>query len=398
MSARPDHEAVIERIYDTVCEPDRWNGALEAAADFLESDAMLLLYRNLSAGGPKVVESVGFDRQALGVYTADHIGSDELIHESMNGPAGVVVSSARSFRGKKFRSTANYRGLLEPSRLAHIAGAAALNTPKVYASLWMARSDRRPDFSVYDLHLFGRLLPHVARAMTVHHRVHQAEFEASLAVGVIDRVAAGVVLLDARGAPLMVNREAERILALHDGISLLKDGPVAAHIAETARLRDLIRQVGCYASPLQESARAGGGAVRLSRPSGRPDFHLVVMPLPRRCQPGDVSGAVAVLFITDPEKPQSPVDYLFGELYDLTDAEARLINGLLEGGGLTAAAERLGVSRNTAHSQLASVFQKTGTCSQTELVRLLLVGIAPVETPSDTSGFDIPKLTPDEKK
>lgn len=398
MAAQPDPEAVIDRIYDAVSEAGRWGDALEAAADFLESDGMFLLYRNLSAGAPKVVESTGFDRRALGSYAADHLCDDELIHESMNGPAGVVVSSARSFRGKKFRSTAIYSGLLEPSRLAHIAGAAALNTPKVYASLWMARSDRRPDFSVYDLHLFGQLLPHVARAMTVHHRVRQAEFEASLAVGAIDRVAAGVVLLDVRGAPLLVNREAERILALHDGFNLLNDGPVAAHIAETARLRDLIRRIGCCASPLQEPARAGGGALRLSRPSGRPDFHLVVLPLPRRCQPDDGSGAVAVLFITDPEKPQNPVDHLFGELYDLTDAEVRLINALLEGGGLTAAAECLGVSRNTAHSQLASIFQKTGTSSQTELVRLLLVGIAPVETPSDISGFDIPKLTLNKRK
>ena len=175
-----------------------------------------------------------------------------------------------------------------------------------------------------------------------------------------------------RGAPLMVNREAQRILACRDGFALLDDGPVAGHLGETARLRDLIQQVGCYASPDHTSVRSGGGAVRLSRPSGRPDYHVVVLPLPRRCQPGDGSGAVAVLFITDPEKSQSPVDYLFGDLYGLTNAEVRLVTGLLEGGGLTAAAERLGVSRNTAHSQLASVFQKTGTCSQSEVIRLFL--------------------------
>jgi DNA-binding CsgD family transcriptional regulator len=106
---------------------------------------------------------------------------------------------------------------------------------------------------------------------------------------------------------------------------------------------------------------------------------------------------VAVLFITDPERSHGPVDFLFRELYDLTDAEVRLVTELLEGGGLTVAAERLGVSRNTAHSQLASVFQKTGTCRQSELIHLLLGGIAPVETPSETSGFDLPKLTLDRK-
>lgn len=397
MAAQPDPEPVIDRIYDAVSEPGRWGDALEAAADFLGSDAMLLLYRNLAAGAPKVVESTGFDKRALGAYTADHLCNDELIRESMGGPAGVIVSSARAFRGKRFWTTEIYRSLLKPSGLAHIAGAAALNAPKVYASLWMARSDRLPDFSVHDLHLFGQLLPHVARAMTVHHRVSKAELEVNIALGAFDRVSAGVVLLDVRGAPMMVNREAERILAAKDGFGLLNDGPVAARSSETRALRDLIRRVGCYASPLPSTAGAGGGAVRLTRLSGRPGYHVVVLPLPKRCQPGDGSGAVAVLFITDPERSHSPVDYLFRELYDLTDAEVRLVTGLLEGGGLTVAAERLGVSRNTAHSQLASVFQKTGTCRQSELIRLLLGGIAPVETPSETSGFDMPKLTLDEK-
>ena len=55
--------------------------------------------------------------------------------------------------------------------------------------------------------------------------------------------------------------------------------------------------------------------------------------------------------------------------------------------GLTAAAKGLGVSRNTAHSQLKSVFLKTGTRSQGELLRLILGTIAPVEQPDTASGF-----------
>jgi DNA-binding CsgD family transcriptional regulator len=103
---------------------------------------------------------------------------------------------------------------------------------------------------------------------------------------------------------------------------------------------------------------------------------------------------VTVLFVTDSQKTQSPIDHLFGELYGLTDAEVRLVTRLLEGGGLTAAAEKLGLSRNTVHSQLSSVFQKTNTKSQSELLTLLLTCVAPVEPPDETSGFDMDAIKP----
>ena len=386
-----DPEFVIGCIYEAVSDPGVWNNALDAARRMFEVDAMLLVYGNLSGGGLRIIAATGLNSHALNVYAGKHLSDDELIRESMDGPAGIIVSSGRSFRGKPFFRTSVYRRLLQPSDLSYIAGAAVLNTSEVHASLWMARSDKSPDFSVHDMHAFAGLLPHVTRAMTVYHRIRQAELRTEMAEGAFDRVAVGVVLLDVRGAPVMVNREAERIAAMKDGFVLLGNGLVADRMNDTNKLRDLIRRVG---SNGPASERAGAGAVRLARPSGLPDFHVVVLPLPKRCQPSDGSGAAAVLFITDPEKSQSPVDYLFGDLYGLTDAEVRLVTQLLEGGGLTAAAEKLGLSRNTVHSQLAGVFQKTDTKSQSELLTLLLTSVAPVEPPNETSGFDIEALKP----
>lgn len=390
-----DSEFVIGCIYEAVSDPKVWNNALDAARRMFEADAVLLVYGNLSAGDLRIVGATGFNRHALNIYAGKHLNDDEMIRESMDGPAGIIVSSGRSFRGKPFLRTSVYRRLLQPSGLSYIAGAAALNSSEVHASLWMARSDKSPDFSVHDMHSFAGLLPHFTRAMTVYHRIRQAELRTEMAEGAFDRVAVGVVLLDVRGAPVMVNREAERIAAMKDGIVLLGNGLAADRMKDTNKLRDLIRRVGSDGSA---SERAGAGAVRLTRPSGLPDFHVIVLPLPKRCQPIDGSGAAAVLFITDPEKSQSPVDYLFGDLYSLTDAEVRLVTQLLEGGGLTAAAEKLDLSRNTVHSQLASVFQKTNTKSQSELLTLLLTCVAPVEAPDETSGFHTPVIEPPQRQ
>ena len=391
MRGEIDQDSVIGLIYEAVSDPGIWNNALDAARQMFEVDAMLLVYGDPSTSDLGVIGATGFDPHTLNTYAEKGLTKDEMIRESMDGPAGIIVSSARSFRGKPFYRTSVYRRLLEPSDLAYITGAAALNTKEVHASLWMARSDRSPDFSVHDMHAFSGLLPHVGRAMTVHHRIRQAELQAEMAVGAFDRVAVGVVLLDVRGAPVMVNREAERIACAKDGFVLMGDGMAAALSNESKKLRELVRQVG---GNEPRARRTGGGAVRLTRPSGLPDYHVVVLPLPKRCQPSDGHGAVAVLFITDSQKAQSPIDHLFGDLYGLTDAEVRLVTRLLEGGGLTAAAEKLSLSRNTVHSQLASVFQKTNTKSQSELLTLLLTCVAPVEAPDETSGFDMDAVRP----
>jgi DNA-binding CsgD family transcriptional regulator/PAS domain-containing protein len=352
---------------------------------------MLLVYGNHASGRIRVIEAIGFETQALSEYAENHLDSDEMILESLDGPEGVIVSSGRSFRGKPFFKTSIFRRLLHPSDLRHVAGASALNTQAVHSSLWMARSERSHDFSIHDLYEFNKLIPHLTRVMTVHHRIQQAEFQAEMAVGAFDRVAVGVVLLDVRGAPVMANREAERIAGTRDGFVLLADRLAAGRLSDTEALRDLVSRVCAHN---QLSGRVGGGAVRLSRPSGLADYHVVILPLPKRCHPEDGGGASAVLFITDPEREQGTMDHLFRELYALTDAEARLVAQLLEGGGLTTAAKRLGLSRNTVHSQLASVFQKTGTSSQSQLLTLLLTSVAPVEGPHEDSGYDLEAFEP----
>jgi DNA-binding CsgD family transcriptional regulator len=258
----------------------------------------------------------------------------------------------------------------------------------------MSRRAGRGEFPRGDIERFLKLVPHFGRAMAIHHRLLLTEKQAELASGAFDRVSVGVVLLDVDGDPILANREAVRIALRKDGFVFGDRCLAAENPTDSKQLRDLILKVGKSALSSDPPKAVCGGATRIRRPSGRSDYHVVVMPLPQRCQPCDGRGVVGVLFITDPDKLQSPVDFLFGDLYGLTEAESRLVCELMDGRGLTAAAETLGLSRNTVHSQLASVFQKTGTRRQGELLRLLLGGVAPIEVPAPESGFHQAVPTP----
>jgi DNA-binding CsgD family transcriptional regulator len=65
--------------------------------------------------------------------------------------------------------------------------------------------------------------------------------------------------------------------------------------------------------------------------------------------------------------PRSPLHNVFG----LTDAEIRVAQALFEGASLQEIAARFGVSHNTVRVQLASIFDKTHTNRQVDLIAML---------------------------
>jgi DNA-binding CsgD family transcriptional regulator len=100
-----------------------------------------------------------------------------------------------------------------------------------------------------------------------------------------------------------------------------------------------------------------------------------VLSLPKRCRPGGCFGDVlcqarALVFLTDLAKPPLAMPDRVAAILGLTSAEGRLVAQLVEGRELADAAERLGISVHTARSQLKSVFAKTDTHRQAELVAL----------------------------
>ena len=78
-----------------------------------------------------------------------------------------------------------------------------------------------------------------------------------------------------------------------------------------------------------------------------------------------------LILLRNSNRPQFPTHSLLIDIFGVTLADARLILMLLDGLSLTAVAEALGMSRNTARTKLRWVFLKTNLNSQTQLVRLV---------------------------
>jgi hypothetical protein len=93
----------------------------------------------------------------------------------------------------------------------------------------------------------------------------------------LDRLPFGMVIIaDAAGRALIVNRAAEEMAAANDGF-LLRGGCITA--ARTKEAEALTRCIAEAARPAGRRNGEGGGSLSISRPSGRRPFALLAAPL-----------------------------------------------------------------------------------------------------------------------
>ena len=188
--------------------------------------------------------------------------------------------------------------------------------------------------------------------------------EAGFGVATLNRLPTGVVVVDRRLQVLFTNSRGAELLAGGDGFTL---GPTGicrtCRPAETARLQRLV------AMAVESGSTAPRvGALSLTRGSGARPLPVVVAPMATR--PGEEP--VAVLLVSDPECQPLPSVETIGQLFELTEAEARLALALAEGHRVEEAAAILGITANSARTYLKRIFGKTGVGRQAELIRLIV--------------------------
>ena len=81
--------------------------------------------------------------------------------------------------------------------------------------------------------------------------------------------------------------------------------------------------------------------------------------------------AKAILMVVDPDAQRAPAEPILRQAFGLTPAEARLAAGLARGCDLGQVAAAHRIRAGTARAQLKSIFAKTSTRRQAELVALI---------------------------
>ncbi len=177
---------------------------------------------------------------------------------------------------------------------------------------------------------------------------------------VLNQLGMGVVIVNHDLAVLLVNEVADWLLS---GDELrVQDGRLKGCMQPiTNRIQQMVT------AALQD--KTAPEAISIPRPSSSP-IELLVSPM------GGDNRSAAMVFLFDPESRHSPSVDILISLYQLTQAEANLVELLAGGISLGDAGEALGISKQTARNQLQAAYRKTGTNHQSKLVKHVHTGAA----------------------
>lgn len=248
--------------------------------------------------------------------------------------------------------------------------------PNTVCAIYGGRADHAFDERNRQLHRLT--LNHLSRSLGTMLRLRDAELRLASSLAALDRLDGGIALLGRRGEVPFANRAAMHILEASDGLSLRTgalhgDGIGWLHPANPRDAERLRCEIAATIEADPTQVRHFSQGLMLPRPSGRRGLVLQLAPLSERGALAHADRqAHAIAFLTDPDRGIVLDEALMERLYHTTPAEARLARELLGGDGLPEIAQRLGRSHATLKTQLQSLFAKTQTHRQADLVRLLM--------------------------
>ncbi|WP_371424570.1 helix-turn-helix transcriptional regulator [Tardiphaga sp.] len=361
---------LVGTIYDAALDVELWPDVLNRIGD--------------AVGGPQIVFGLYDPPNGLVNMYAPRTDPDimrrladwTLINPELpciaDYPPGKVFSGADVIAPDKFSSTAFYHDWWRPAGFSTEPLVTNLFADGVASGHFASHVlPNGVPFDSSQKRLFAVIAQHLVRAVALQRSLHLTMAKEGALIG-LDDLQQGFLVVDAQARILFVNRAARALLDARDGLRL-EDGALSASDADAARiLRGLIARSAAVAG--ENGAR---GDVTLPRGSGRVPLDLQVTPL-RPETPSTRSlwvvpqCAAAIVLVSDPEAARKARVDMLRKRFGFTAAEVAFALEIIKGDGRQASADRLGISVGTARSHLSSIFDKTGSRRQAELVRLLL--------------------------
>ena len=178
---------------------------------------------------------------------------------------------------------------------------------------------------------------------------------------VLDMLPFGVVLLNSRAKILSANAYARRLLSA--GGDLKEEGGVLRTRSNTHN-----RALTAALQRLSGPCAGMPTAFSIARANRRP-ISIVITRLPTR---GSARNSRMALFVSDSEPVHCASASLLRDLFDFTAAESSIASRMMGGMDTASIAHELEITRNTLRDHLKSMFGKTQTRNQGELLYTLL--------------------------
>jgi DNA-binding CsgD family transcriptional regulator/PAS domain-containing protein len=366
-----DMDRLVDRFYETVVAPELWSEAVDQLRTSFGVAGAAVGYLDPESSHVSIMVTAGiWDAETSAHYLEDFAAFDPLPARYARVPFGKVIGSQQLVSADEARRNVFFNDLYHPLGLVETLGGRLAHQSDGFGFVDLHRDQASAEFDHTDSARLERLVPHLARVVSLRRAFARFEVKADGLASVVDRLKAGIIVLDPEGQSLHVNAAMRRLVLRKDGLSVDRQG----------RLRAKDRTVDRILTDMQACVPHGqsGGLVRIPRDGARP-YVVLIAPLPAGTgMLGSIGeGRVGVLVLAhDPDKIGRPPAHRLAVMLGLTPGAAELTAALVAGEELKDYAERKGITIHTARFHLKSAFSQLGIRSQTQLIALAIRALA----------------------
>lgn len=287
---------------------------------------------------------------------------------SLTGDVEQIISIPELVPYEDFCQSRFYREWAQPQGWVDVAVGVLEKSAIGHAYVSMARDEGLGMVDAEMRRRMGLVVPHVRRAVLIGRTVEFKEAKAATLAEILDSLNAGLFLTDAGGRIAHANAAGREMLA--DG-DILRSNAGRLAVCDS-HIDPLLREIIADAGDGDAEIGSKGIALPLNATDGdRYVAHVLPLTAGMRRGTGQAFSAAAAVFVRRAAlEYRSPLE-IVGRSYKLTPTETRVLQAIVEVGGVPDVAGELGVAETTIKTHLRRLFEKTGAGRQADLVKLV---------------------------
>lgn len=370
---------LIGQIYDAAFDSEVWPELLVAISDFCHVENAALVATDPNINYSSVITPRA-DPAVVNEYADYWWEFDPTAKATFNVPAGQITTLCDTGRDKFFASPF-YNDYWRHSGLGAERIASNLFTSNGgFASFILQTSSGRDEITQETHQFFTFLIPHLVRSVNITRNLQRMAFVNGAHNCGYGFHQTGTVIVDAKRRVLFSDDAAEQIFAKGKQVFCVEgrigfsdqraDATLTAVVAACAEAR--------FESP-------AGDHIFLESGAKGTNLTVDIRPFRTAGLAHINSSPAAILVFDDPDRRRAQYAKVLQQRFEFTPAETKLAIEMLVGDGRAAAAQRCGISVNTARTQLSNIFEKANVKRQAQLINVLNELRRPNYTSSPTS-------------
>lgn len=366
----PDYHDLIGLIYDAITSRDGFFPFLKRFVEVFNGHSGTFAISDIQTNTLLGYWVINIPEQALTFYIEHVSHQDALIEtalaERKRRGLHFVASNLDIENIEEIREKTRAGEWLESYGAHEAAGAIAFQSENYLNFFGIQRSIDQPAFSREELAVFDMFLPHINRAVELYTKMSALDLVSMPERAALNQVQQGILIYDATFKVVFINNTANEIVANNEGLQLSEDGLLSF------RGKDFSREFTVSLSTAVRASLESAGSVDkvLCYRRGTQNLTIIISPLTSVGAEGAHRGGAMISLYDWASRPSISPE-LLQRFFGLSQAESRVSALLLRGHSAADIAEQLNRSRETIKSHLQSIYRKTNTSRQGELVALL---------------------------